>query len=155
MISSEHVHPSRRVPHTADLIQTLSTWVSTHYSHNGPPKKRKQVQQPGCTMSWPRWAKNSAEVKDTRPDSFQAAGCSVGCLVPFCCWWFRIRIKILRKLQKMCASIYHLHPFTLKNDSKMCLISHVDTKFRAPSFFLLVRIIVSVSSSISKHLGRN
>ena len=134
MISSEHVHPSRRVPHTADLIQTLSTWVSTHYSHNGPPKKRKQVQQPGCTMSSPpRWAKTQLKFKDTRPDRFQAAGLQCGLLGAF---FLLLMISHQNQnFKKATENVCQHLPFTLKNDPKMCLISHVDTKFRAPSFF--------------------
>ena len=145
------------VPHTADLIQTLSTWVTMLqliiYSHNGPPKKRKQVQQPGCTVSSPpRWAKTQLKFKDTRPDRFQAAGLQCGLLGAFLLLMISHQNQNFKKATEILCQ--HL-PFTLKNDPKMSLISHVDTKFRAPSYFSLARIIVSVSSSISKHLGRN
>ena len=86
-------------------------------------------------MSSPRWAKTRSfafRIKDTGPDRVQAAiqrglhGANVDDFV----------------LQKICTSIYHLHPFTLTNDPKMSIISHIDTKLRAIEFFKLVRIIV-------------
>lgn len=99
--------------------KTLRTWVTTL------PKQSKKFNN-HSTMSSPRWAKT----QPLRTHSLTGSGqlCSVGWLVPMLSMISNQNQNFKNAKENLC---HHL-PFTLRNDPKMSLISHVDTKCWVP-----------------------